>query len=59
MRPTMQGNRRIAMVDTDTGAFMAALGAFLVNPGSFGFLRFRIPVRTYLDVSERVARVVE
>ena len=27
--PYMQGNRRIAMVDTDTGAFMAALGACL------------------------------
>jgi hypothetical protein len=35
------------------------LRAFFVHPGSFRFLRFRIPVRTYLGVSERVARVVE
>jgi hypothetical protein len=55
----MQSNRHIAMVDTDTVAFIAALRAFFVNPVSFGFLRFRIPVRTYLGVSERVARVVE
>jgi hypothetical protein len=49
----------IAMVDTDTGGFIEALQEFFVNPGSFGFLRFRIPVRTYLGVSERVPPIVE
>src|SRR5260370_2816352 len=38
---------------------LVALRPFFVNRCSFGFLRFRIPVRTYLARSERVARVVE